>query len=116
MYEAEDIMIGDSRSEPTSPTHPDMDMEVYYTIHDDGDFFIIHDRPFHQELSWVEYDIKTSTIDFIMDDGQMRNFGLPVHPQFGAKLQNTQLIAVVLMRDGKAISGEDYPLIMHTTH
>lgn len=93
--------------------HPDLDMEVYFTLHDDGDGFIIHDRPFQQTLSWIEYDTTNGRLDFIMDDGDVRNFGIPVAPEFGVYLRNIQNIAIVLMIEGKAVGGEELPLIIH---
>jgi hypothetical protein len=112
LYESNDIFF-DRNSGVTPSSHPDMKMEVYGATHDDGDIFILHDRPFHQELSWVEYDKTDSRIDFIMDDGNIRNFGINVPSEFGEKLKKLDTVSVILTRDQIAVSGEDYPLIMH---
>ena len=93
--------------------HPDMDMEVYFTLHENGNSYIIHDKKFSDELGWVEYDVTTSKIDFVTEGGEIRNFGIPVDPQFGKHLHNLHKIMVVLMINGKAIEGEELPLILH---
>jgi len=63
-------------------SHPDYDMEVAL-IHDHNDLlYIIHDKPFSNILSWVEYDTQTGMLNFIMDDGNLQDFGIPISDQY----------------------------------
>jgi len=97
-----------------SAVYTDMDMRVRCVLDEDGMVWIFHDRPFSKTLSWIEYDLQTSRVDFILEDGDIRNFGIPVDPRFGRYLQNMQSISVVLKKDGRIVDGETYPLILHT--
>jgi hypothetical protein len=93
--------------------NPDMNMEIFFTIHDDGTPFIIHDIRFTQPLSWIEYDHINQSIDYMTESGEIRNFRVPVHPQFGEVLKQIHSIAVVYMVGGKAIDGIELPLVIH---
>ncbi len=98
----------------TQGMHPDLDMQVYYVIDKNCSVFIFHNKKFQKELSWVEYDLTRSSLDFIMDDGDIRNFGIPVEREYGAYLQNNHAISVILENEhGQPVSGESVPLIVH---
>lgn len=92
--------------------NPDKDMEIYLTIHDDGTPFIIHDAPFTESISWIEYHINTNQIDYITDSGEIRNFGIQIHPSFGAAIQDKNSIALIHMVNGKALGGDELSLII----
>lgn len=98
---------------PSKQAHPDIEMEAYFMLGDMGTMFIIHDRPFTKTLSWIEYNITTSRLDFVMEDGDLRNFGIPVDPKFGAYIQNSHTIPVAQMVNGKVVAGHEFPLITH---
>lgn len=93
--------------------HPDLDMELDLYVHDVGDVNIFHNKPFEKALSWLEYDTTTSKIDFIMEDGDIRNFGFPIDPKFKAYLQNTQFISVVRFHGDIPVDELQLPLITH---
>lgn len=113
MYDAEDLLIG-REGETTSHSHPDMKMEVDISVYDPQTITIFHDRPFTQELSWVEYDTINHSIEFVMDDGKLRNFGIPVDEKVGEYLKHNQEISVVLREDKTALTEIIVPLINHT--
>lgn len=96
-----------------SVANSDKLMEVDLYIHDAGDINIFHNQRFQNTLSWIEYDINNGRIDFIMEDGDLRNFGIPVDPKAGPYLQNTHLISVVLMNGATPIEEQFVPLITH---
>lgn len=89
------------------------DIQIHWVIGQDASVWIYHDRPFAKTLSWLEYDLRTSRLDFIMEDGDIRNFGIAIDRQFGAHLQNTSLVPVVLRAGQTVIDGDNYPLIIH---
>jgi len=93
--------------------HPDYDMEVAL-IHDQDDLlYIIHDKPFTNTLSWVEYDIETGMLNFIMDDGALQDFGIPISSQYKDNLSVMPEIAIAYLNKGEFQSGFEYPLIVH---
>ncbi len=98
----------------TSHSYNDaMDMDIYCIIGDGPTVCIFHTLPFNNTLSWVEYDITGSRLDFIMEDGEIRNFGIPIDRKFSAYIKNTYTVPVVLRQNGEAVAGYEYPLIQH---
>ena len=94
--------------------HPDLDMELYYVMDANCAVYVYHNQPFRKELSWLEYNLDTQSLDFIMDYGDIRNFGIPVDSHYGKYLQNNHAVSVVLENaQGEPISGESIPLIVH---
>jgi hypothetical protein len=94
--------------------HPEAGMNVYYIVDKNNAVYIFHDKPFMKELSWIEYDVDRSSLDFIMDDGDIRNHGIQIDKQYGAHLQNNHAISVILENEsGQPVSGESIPLIIH---
>jgi len=90
----------------------DMLMELDLCVHTPENIFIFHDIPFSKPLSWLEYDVGDGRLDFIMEDGDLRNFGIAVEKSVGAYLQNHHEICVVL-RDGiDVVSDVVVPLII----
>lgn len=93
---------------------PDNDVAVQLIVGQDSSIYILHDKPFSKELSWIEYDLDRSNLDFIMEDGDLRNFGIPIDPKFGAYMQNIHSIGVVLAEGlQNVIDGAVFPLIIH---
>lgn len=108
-----------SQTTPAAPynkaTSPDGKMKVELVVNEIAEAFVFHDRPFEKELSWLEYDLDQHRLDFIMDDGDMRDFGLPVNPELEKYLQNSFQVLVVLMdmEEKKEVAKTYYPLILH---
>jgi hypothetical protein len=91
-----------------------LDIEV--AVNDDGRVVIFHNKPFKNDLSWFEYDLKTSKLDFILDSGDVRDVGMPLAPAIAKHMQNTHQILMVLMdnKTGEATQGSYVPLIIHS--
>lgn len=83
---------------------------------DDGKIYVLHDRAFQKELSWIEYNVTTGQMEFIMEDGDLRDFGIPIDPNFGKHLQNIHTIPVAEIENGEYKDGNYFPLIMRTEH
>jgi hypothetical protein len=96
-------------------THPDMDVRVELYVNDRAEAFILHDKPFAKPLSWLEYDLDQDKMDFVMEDGDVRNFGIPVDPKLKKYLQNSFQVLMVMMDDksGEPVEGDYYPIIIH---
>jgi hypothetical protein len=94
---------------------PDTKMKVRLVVNERAEAFIFHDKPFGKKLSWLEYDLDTHRLDFIMNDGDVRNFGIPVDPKLEKHLQNSFQVLMVLMDEEKKqpVEGDYYPLVIH---
>lgn len=84
-------------------------------VNDRAEAMIKYSQPFDQELSWLEYDLDSSKLDFVMEDGDIRNFGIPVDPGLAKYLQNAfQVLMILVDKDtSDNIGGDYYPLIIH---
>lgn len=108
---------------PSSPhynqgTNADTDMKVLFVINDRAEAMVYHDKPFSKDLSWLEYNLDTSKLDFVLEDGDTRNFGIDVDPKVSKLLQNAYQIRMVLadMIDGEQPAPKAagfFPLIIH---
>ena len=103
------------RSGYSDGTSFEQEMKVELVINDRAEAFIFHSKPFTRQISWVEYDLDTNKLDFVMNDGDSRNFGLLVKKDMSKYLQNAYQILVVLTdeKSGEPIEGEYFPLIIH---
>jgi hypothetical protein len=93
----------------------DGDMKVELVVNERAEAIIFHDKPFKKTLSWLEFDLDSNKLDFIMNDGDLRNFGIPVHPDLSKYMQNAFQVLMVLMDDktGEPEEGNYFPLIIH---
>jgi len=99
----------------TEDARADADVKVELVVNDRAEAFIFHNKPFRKRLSWLEYDLDSHRLDFIMNDGDVRNFGIPVNPQFGKYLQNSFQVLLVQLDEGtgQPLGGNYFPLIIH---
>lgn len=91
----------------------DVDMGVYFLVADGPEAVVFHDQPFSKRLSWIEYDLETSRLDFILEDGDIRNFGIAIDSKFRVYMQNLHTISVVRQDAGECVEGFKFPLIVH---
>ena len=94
----------------------DNPLHIEVAIKDDGRVVVFHDKPFKNDISWFEFDLKTNKFDFIMDDGELRDFGMPLDESVAKHMQNSHQILMVLLDDdtGEAKEGGYKPLIIHS--
>ena len=90
-------------------------LRVEVAVKDDGKCAVFHNKPFKQDLSWLEFDLDTSRLDFVLDGGETRNFGVSVKKELSKNMHNTHQILMVLMDDdmGDPKEGLYIPLILH---
>ena len=93
----------------------DQNVRVELMVTNTAEAILIHDKPFTKELSWLEYDITDGQLMLIMEDGDTRDFGLPIEPRLGKYLQNSYQVQIVEMPavDGEAVEHGYLPLIIH---
>ncbi len=81
---------------------------------DTGNLYIAQDRPFSSgTLSWIEFDKDNNQLNFIMDDGDIRDFGISVNPDFASILSDYKNIPIALVKNSLFVDGAEFPLIIH---
>lgn len=90
-----------------------LDIEV--AIKQSGKVVVFHSHPFKKEVSWFEFDLATNKLDFVIDNGEVRDIGLPLTQDVAKHMQNAHQILMVLMdpKTGEASNGNYVPLIIH---
>lgn len=93
----------------------DPDFKVDLVINDTAEVYVFHNKPFRKKLSWLEFDLGTNNLDFVMNDGDVRNFGAKVPGHLARHMQNAYQVMMVLMdeKSGQPVSGDYFPLIIH---
>ncbi len=93
----------------------DNPLNIEVAINEDGRVILFHDKVFKNDLSWLEFDLGTNELDFILDGGLMRNFGMPLDHSVAKHMQNTHQVLTVLLdeKTGNAKEGHYIPLIIH---
>lgn len=90
-------------------------LNIEVTVNDQGKVVIFHNRPFKKEVSWFEFDLSNSKLDFIMDDGDIRGAGMPLAEGMAKYMHNTHQILMVLIdpATGEGTQGIYVPLVIH---
>lgn len=84
-------------------------------VKQDGKVAVFHNKPFKNDLSWIEYDIGRNAIEFVMDDGEVRDVGVPVNAEIAKNMHNSHQVLMVLLDDnGQPKEGYYIPLIIHS--
>jgi len=94
----------------------DSPLHLEVSIQDSGRVIVFHDKKFKNKVSWFEYSLNNSQLDFIMDDGQKRDFGMPLDPSVAKHMHNAhQILMVYLDSDtGEAVEGNYIPLLINS--
>ena len=91
------------------------EFQLEISVMKDGKVAVFHNKPFKSEIAWLEYNVSANRLDFILEDGDVRNIGFPVKPSIAKNMQNTHQILLILLDDdtGEAKEGYYIPLIIH---
>ena len=94
----------------------DSKLNVEVAVREDGRCAVFHNKPFRNDLSWLEFDLDTCRLDFVLDNGDIRNAGVDLTKDMSKYMQNSHQILMVLMDDdtGSAKEGKYIPLILHS--
>lgn len=102
---------------PAPPLHEvdDPDFKMNLAINDQANVLVFHTKQFRKKLSWLEFDLNTNKLDFVLNDGDVRNFGILVDPALKKYMQNSFQVLMVLTNPttGEAIEGNYFPLVIH---
>lgn len=90
-------------------------LNIEVSVNDKGKVVVFYNRPFKTEVSWFEFDLTNSKLDFIMDGGDIRGAGMPLGDDMARYMHNTHQILMVLIdaATGEAKEGYYVPLIIH---
>ncbi|MDH5722317.1 MAG: hypothetical protein OEY94_03225 [Alphaproteobacteria bacterium] len=88
---------------------------VQVAVKEDGRCAVFYNRPFKEDPAWLEFNLGTQQLDFVLDNGDSRDAGLPLGNDITKNMQNTHQVLMVLMDDetGQAKEGKYVPLILH---
>lgn len=95
----------------------DPDFRVTLAVNNEARVIVYHNKHFRKKLSWLEFDMNRNKLDFVMNDGDSRNFGIPVAPNLAKYMQNAFQVLMVLIDEetGEPEGGNYFPLILHRT-
>lgn len=90
-------------------------LQIEISIEEDGRVILFHNKPFKYQLSWFEFDTSSSKLEFIIEDGKTRDFGMPLKPAVTKYMHNAHQILTVEVNQetGEASHGAYIPLIIH---
>jgi len=90
-------------------------LQIEIAVKDDGRCAIFHNKPFRKDLSWLEFDLNSCRLDFVLDSGEVRNAGMNLTKAMSKNMQNSHQILMILMDDvtGQPKKGYYVPLILH---
>lgn len=90
-------------------------LEIEVFVKDDGKCVIFYNKPFKNQVSWLEFDLGTYKLDFVLDSGDVRDVGIPLRSELSKNMQNSHQVLMVLMDEdtGLAKEGAYIPLILH---
>lgn len=95
----------------------DHHLDIEVAVNEKGKVVVFHNRPFKNEVAWFEFDLGNNKLDFVLDDGDIRDAGLPLGKDVAKYMQNSHQILMVLLDDdtGEAKEGNYVPLVIHKT-
>ncbi len=93
----------------------DPSFKIDIVVNEGAKVAVFHNKPFRKDLSWLEFDLDESRLEFVMEDGDLRNFGTPIPKHFAKEMQNAHQVLMVLMDEdaGEPVAGGYFPLIIH---
>lgn len=89
--------------------------EIEVAVKDDGRVAIFHNMPFKKELSWLEFDLGSRELNFVLNNGDIRSADVPLAPTLSKNMQNSHQVLMILLdnNSGEAKQGFYIPLIIH---
>lgn len=93
----------------------DNHLDIEVAVNEVGKVIVFHNRVFKNDVSWFEFDLSTNKLDFVLDDGETRDAGIPLGQDVAKYMQNSHQILMVLLDNdtGEATEGNYIPLIIH---
>ena len=101
-----DFAIGVSEENP---------LYIEVAVNPIGKVIVYHDKVFKGDIAWFEFDLETNKLDFIMEDGDVRDIGMSLHEKLAKNMHNSHQVQLVLIdKETKEEKESQYvPLIIH---
>lgn len=105
------------KEKPVASEVDDKGFKVELVVNEGAKVAVFHNKPFRKKLSWLEFDLDSRDLSFVMNDGDMRNFGVKVPEDFARDMQNAYQVLMVHKdeKTGEPLSGDYFPIIIHRT-
>ena len=89
-----------------------LDLEV--TVKQDGTVMVYHSLRFTKDVAWFEFEPVSGRLNFVMEEGDVRDIGLPLSPGVAKHVVKARQILMVLMdpESRAPIEGFYIPLII----
>ena len=100
------------KKEKIPSAHLDANMEIYLMLCE-GEVFILHDGEFSKDIGWLEYNNDKGQLLYITNDGEVRDFGIPINKKFRSYFVQQKTIGLAKIKNGEFINGYNYPLIKY---
>ncbi len=90
-------------------------LEIEVGVDEVGKVVVFHNKVFKKEIAWFEFDLQTGFLTFVMEDGDIRDAGLPLSKKISKHMHNSHQILMVLEdeKTGDTREGHFIPLILH---
>ena len=94
----------------------DNKLHIEVAVREDGKCAVFYNKPCRRNISWLEFDLDSYRLDFVLDNGDVRNAGMDLTKDMAKNMHNTHQMLMVLMDDitGGAKEGIYVPLILHS--
>ncbi len=95
----------------------DPGFKVNLAVNNEARVLIFINKSFRKKMSWLEFDLNHNRLDFVMNNGDVRNFGVAVEPELVKYMKNSYQVMMILINEetGEPEDGKYYPLIIHRT-
>lgn len=90
-----------------------IEMEMSINVSETAQVYVFHHEPFKKELSWIEFDLGRRDLNFVFDDGDIKNAGVKIRPDLSAYMQNAYHVNLALIENEEVIDTFERPLIIH---
>lgn len=74
-------------------------MNIDVAVNDDGQVWVIHDKPFPSYLEWIEFDTDTRMMSFVTAQGKIQDLGMEIHAPMDEYLCEAKKVCVVMVRN-----------------
>ncbi|MCB9988207.1 MAG: hypothetical protein H6868_02605 [Rhodospirillales bacterium] len=87
-------------------------MHFDLVVNEQGQAWVLHDKPLPSVLQWVEYDRQESTLTLILQGGKLQNIGMNVEKHIDEYLKDIEQICVAHMKAGTMADFGLVPLLV----
>jgi hypothetical protein len=77
-------------------------MKAELVVNEEGNIWILHDKPLSGVLHWIEFDETFRNIVLVMKDGRIQDMGIDVNDDVAAFMEPGKQVFTILT-DGKII-------------